>query len=89
MKQFTPQLCLDAKQQEDLQKIIRSVKVEVRMQFRASIIWRSAMEKQNKNQVARELGTTVKTVRKWRNREIAILSMPLYYRSIKKPACKR
>lgn len=70
MKRLTPKLCLDAKQQKDLQKILRSVKVEVRMQFRASIIWGLAMEKQNENQVARELGTTVKTVRKWQNRYI-------------------
>ncbi|MHB8127260.1 MAG: IS630 family transposase [Desulfitobacteriaceae bacterium] len=33
-------------------------------------MWRLAVEKQNEKQVARELGTSTKTVRKWRNRFI-------------------
>jgi len=63
-------LCLDSKQQEDLQKILRSGKVEVRLRFRASIIWSLAVEKQKEAEVAKELNTSTKTVRKWRNRFI-------------------
>jgi len=61
-------LCLDSKQQEDLQKILRSGKAEVRLRFRASIIWSLAVEQQKEIDVARELETSTKTVRKWRNR---------------------
>lgn len=61
---------LDPKQQEALQKILRSGKAEVRLQFRASIIWQLAVEQKKEAQVAEELKTSTKTVRKWRNRFI-------------------
>lgn len=49
-------------------RLIRSQKAERRLVFRAQIIWFLAEEGLTEHQAATRLGTTEKTVRKWRDR---------------------
>jgi transposase len=61
-------ICLTEDQKEKLQKIIRSQKAELRLFFRASIILQLAEEHLTAREVAQNLNTSTKTVKKWQNR---------------------
>ncbi|QQK77795.1 IS630 family transposase [Salicibibacter cibarius] len=55
-------------QRQKLANLLRSGKTEVRIQFRAQIIWSLAVLGQSIAKVARQQQTSKKTVRKWRDR---------------------
>lgn len=63
-------MTLNQEQRKDLQKILKSYKSEQRLFFRASIIWQLFEEKRTAANVARNMQTSVKTVRKWKYRFI-------------------
>jgi len=56
---------------EKVEHLLRSRKTEVRISFRAAIVWRLLVLGQRPQEVAAVLGTTTKTVRKWRERFLA------------------
>lgn len=59
---------LSRKEQNILYHMKRGQRVEYRLKFRATLIWQLIIEKKTTRQVAEDHQTTVKTVRKWRNR---------------------
>jgi len=61
-------LVLTTKERDTLGQLVRSQKAERRMVFRAQLIWGLAEQGLTPPQVADRLGTTCKTVRKWRDR---------------------
>ncbi len=63
-------LVVTGKLHRKLGKLARSQKAELRMVFRAQIIWALSEERLTPRQVAFKLCTTTKTVRKWRDRFI-------------------
>lgn len=68
MKKKHVRICLTKEQKDELNKIVRGQKSEQRMVFRASIILQLAEDRLTEKEVARSLGTSVKTVKKWRDR---------------------
>ncbi len=63
-------LVITGKLRRKIGGLARSHKAERRMVFRAQIIWSLAEERLTPKQIAARLGTTAKTVRKWRDRFI-------------------
>ncbi len=63
-------LVITGKLRREIGRLARSHKAEQRMVFRARIIWFLAEERLMLEQIAAKLGTTTKTVRKWRDRFI-------------------
>ncbi len=61
-------MILAREQRKDLQRILRSHKVEQRLFLRASIIWQLFGEYRSEASVAQTLRVTPKTVRKWKLR---------------------
>lgn len=61
-------LVVTGKLRSKLHRLARSQKDEVRLVFRAKIIWSLSQERLTPKQIAEKLGTTTKTVRKWRDR---------------------
>ena len=68
MKKKSRPLCLTGDQKSELQKIVRGHKSEQRMVFRASVILQLGEERLTVKEVAQNLGTSAKTVKKWRDR---------------------
>lgn len=63
-------LVITGKLWRKISDLARSQKAERRMVFRAQIVWSLAEERLTPQQIAAKLGTTAKTVRKWRGRFI-------------------
>lgn len=68
MKKKHDRVCLTKEQKDKLQKIARSQKAEQRMVLRALIILQLAEEGLTVKEVAQNLDTSRKTVKKWRDR---------------------
>lgn len=72
------EITLSGKDEERIASWVHGQKTEWRLKFRASIIWKLSEEHLSVQEVARQLKTTVKTVRKWRNRFLAATSDGLF-----------
>ena len=69
MRKLVERIKVNRKQKEELEKIVRGQKTEKRMDQRASIIL-SLAQGNHEKEVAKQIGVTIKTVRKWRDRFI-------------------